>query len=458
MDTQSNEQIDRTLKNQNQFFQGYVTRPVAYRIDMLRRLRAAIIRFDQEIKMALWTDLHKSEMEVFVFEISPVLQEIDFHLKKLRKWMKPKRVKTPIQFLPSKSYIVSEPRGVSLIVSPFNYPFYLLFVPLVGAISSGCCTILKPSDNTPNLSQVIDQLVSETFDQKYIAVVQGGPVVSEYLVNQKFDFIFFTGTSRVGKIIMQAASKYLTPFVLELGGKSPCVVDKEANISIAAKRIIWGKTVNAGQTCIAPDYLFVHRSVKEDLVARMISYLNEMYGSEIGKSRHYARIVNSGSVIRLKRLMEQGNIRFGGDVSEEERFISPTIIDDVSPEFPVMNEEIFGPILPIMTFDEIDEVISFVNSKEKPLALYYFGNKIKAQHVLQRTSAGGGCINDTFQHIGNLNLPFGGAGYSGIGRYHGKETFLAFSNQKSIMDSSSFIELPFKYPPYRYGKVLKKIL
>lgn len=458
MNRLSNDQIDMILKNQNQYFQSYVTRPLAYRIDMLRRLRAAIIRFDQEIKLSLWKDLHKSEMEVFVFEISPVLQEIDFHIKKLRKWMKPERVKTPIQFLPSKSFVIPEPRGVSLIISPFNYPFFLLFVPLVGAISSGCCAVLKPSDSTPDLSAVVERLISETFDQKYIAVVPGGPDVSEYLVNRKFDFIFFTGTSKVGKIIMQAASKHLTPLVLELGGKSPCIVDKEANISIAAKRIIWGKTINAGQTCIAPDYLFVHKAVKEELVARMISCLNEMYGPEISESRHYARIVSNESVARLKRLMGAGKIRYGGEINEQERYISPVIIDDVLPEFPVMNEEIFGPVLPIMTFGEIDEAISFVNSREKPLALYYFGDKQKARDVFARTSAGGGCINDTFVHIGNLYLPFGGAGYSGIGRYHGKETFLAFSNQKSIMDSSSFIELPFKYPPYRYEKILKKIL
>ncbi len=294
----------------------------------------------------------------------------------------------------------------------------------------------------------------ETFESNYIAVVQGGRETNTILFNERFDIIFFTGSSKVGKVVMKAAAEHLSPVVLELGGKSPCIVDADANIDVAAKRIAWGKLINAGQTCIAPDYLFAHHSIKEELLDKIAKNIKEMYGNDIKESRFYPRIVNQRAIDRLEKLMNQGKIHSGGEIDEKERFIAPTIIDNVKPDFLIMQEEIFGPILPVMTFEHIDETIEYINKNEKPLAFYYFGKNKDAINVLARTTSGGACINDTLMHITNHNLPFGGVGNSGLGKYHGKESFLAFSNQKAVVSTPTWIDLPLKYAPFKYFNLI----
>jgi aldehyde dehydrogenase (NAD+) len=304
----------------------------------------------------------------------------------------------------------------------------------------------------------MQELIQETFDSEYIDIVQGGRAVNTILFEQRFDIIFFTGSPVVGKVVMHAAAENLTPVVLELGGKSPCIVDKNANIDIAAKRIAWGKTVNAGQTCIAPDYLFAHSSIKDELIEKIGKYIEEALGKNIQESKHFVRIINEKAFDRIDGLMKQGDIKFGGDTDREDKYIAPTIIDNVKPDYPIMGEEIFGPLLPVMTFDEIDEVITYVNNNEKPLAFYYFGKNEEAKNVLAKTTSGGGCINDTLMHIANHHMPFGGVGNSGLGNYHGRESFLAFSNQRAIVTTPTWIDLPLKYAPYKYFKWVKKII
>lgn len=450
--------VESIVAAQRIFFKSDKTKALEFRIDNLRRFKSAILHYETKITDALWQDLHKSPEEAYLTEISIVLQEISNHLNHLRKWAKPKRVATPLQILPSSSQILHEPLGTALIIAPWNYPFQLLLNPLVGAISSGCCAMLKPSPYTPNIARVMEDLVAETFDPGHVAIVQGGRVVNQMLLEQRFDIIFFTGSPSLGKLVMQAAAKYLTPVVLELGGKSPCIVDQGADIKIAAKRIAWGKCINAGQTCIAPDYLFVHKAVKDQLLKEITTSIEEMYGKEIKSSKYFPRIVNDQAIERLQKLLLHGRIIYGGVVDPAERFISPTIIEDIQPDFPIMQEEIFGPILPVMTFENLETVTSYINGKEKPLAFYYFGPKKSAKELLLQTSSGGGCINDTLIHIANHRLPFGGVGNSGMSRYHGKFSFQAFSHARAIVTSRNWIDLPFRYPPFKFFKWVKKII
>jgi aldehyde dehydrogenase (NAD+) len=458
MEATSREKIESILKNQRDFFATHKTKDIKFRLNALKKFKAAILKNEQKIADALWKDLHKSEEETYLTETSIVLSEIDNHIKHLRSWAKPKRVKTPLHLLPSSSKVIYEPLGVALIVAPWNYPFHLLMNSVVGAISAGVCSILKPSDYAKNIALVMQELIQETFDSEYIDVVQGGRAVNTILFEQRFDIIFFTGSPVVGKVVMHAAAENLTPVVLELGGKSPCIVDKNANIDIAAKRIAWGKTVNAGQTCIAPDYLFAHSSIKDELIEKIGKYIEEALGKNIQESKHFVRIINEKAFDRIDGLMKQGDIKFGGDTDREDKYIAPTIIDNVKPDYPIMGEEIFGPLLPVMTFDEIDEVITYVNNNEKPLAFYYFGKNEEAKNVLAKTTSGGGCINDTLMHIANHHMPFGGVGNSGLGNYHGRESFLAFSNQRAIVTTPTWIDLPLKYAPYKYFKWVKKII
>lgn len=450
--------IESTILEQRIFFRNMVTADLNFRIENLKKLKTAIQFYEERITDALWLDLHKSKEEAYLTEISMVTEEIDIHLKNVKSWAVPKKVKTPIHLFPSSSQIQYQPLGNVLIIAPWNYPLQMLFLPLVGAISSGCCALLKPSPYTPNTAIVMAELVKETFDPGYISVVQGGREVNQFLLEQRFDLIFFTGSPSLGKIVMKAASKYLTPVVLELGGKSPCIVDKDANIDIAAKRIAWGKCINAGQTCIAPDYLYVHYSIKDLLVEKIGSSIREMYGDDLKNSRFYPRIVNDQAMERLQGLMKMGRISFGGEVDVAQKFISPTLIEDVQPDFPIMQEEIFGPVLPVMVFDNLECVISYINKNEKPLALYYFGPEDTARKVLSETSSGGGCINDTLLHIANQNLPFGGVGNSGMNHYHGHYSFMAFSHRRSIVTSRLWIDLPFKYVPFKHFKWLRKII
>ncbi len=451
-----NEEIDNKYTALKSFFNSGATKDAAFRKAQLKKLRANILSLNREIEDAVWQDLGKSPEECYLSETAFLIQEIDLHLAKLSKWASPKRVKTPAFMFPSKSYVKPEPLGVALIIAPWNYPLQLIINPLIGAISAGCCAMLRPSPAAPATAKVVDRLISMTFDEGHVSVVQGGREVNGYVLEQKYDVIFFTGSTHLGKVVYQAAAKHLTPVVLELGGKSPCIVDKEANIAIAAKRIAWGKWLNAGQTCVAPDYIMVEETQKEALVDAIKKETSLMYGDDPKKSKNYGRIVNETSFERILSLFKSENILMGGDYDRDQKYISPTIIDGITSESNVMQEEIFGPVLPVLTFTYIDEAIEYINSGDKPLGLYYFGKN--PSKVLDNTSSGGACINDTVLQVANHFLPFGGVGASGIGRYHGLYSFEAFSNPKGIVKSPSWFDLPFKYPPYKYFKWLKKLI
>ncbi|HSI71336.1 MAG TPA: aldehyde dehydrogenase [Gillisia sp.] len=452
--------IGKIHEAQQQFFATHQSKDLNYRIQQLKKLRQLIRDYEERIKEALWLDLHKSKEEAYLTEISIVTQELDLHIKNLKKWSKPKKVPTPLQLKPTTGKVYYEPLGVALIIAPWNYPFQLLINPLVGAIAAGCCAILKPSEFTTHIALVMEEMINENFDENYVKVVTGGQEVGEDLLRLQFDMIFFTGSTRVGKIVMKAAAQHLTPLILELGGKSPCIVDEGANLDIAAKRIAWGKTINAGQTCIAPDYLLVHSNIRKDLLPKIKEQIENMFGKNIAESDYYGRIVNNNTFNSLTRLLDEtgGKIFCGGETRKEDLFIAPTIIENVTAGDALMQEEIFGPLLPVIEFKEINEAIDFINSRPKPLALYYFGDKKKAKNVLQKTSSGGASINDTLIHIGNHNLPFGGVGNSGFGKYHGKESFLIFSNQRAVANTPTWIDFPFKYAPFRNFKYIKKLL
>ena len=328
----------------------------------------------------------------------------------------------------------------------------------MGAIAAGNCAILKPSENAPAIADVMQKIITDTFDKNYVSLFKGEKETNQLLLEQKFDIIFFTGSPRVGKIVMQAAAKNLTPVVLELGGKSPCIVDKEANINRAAKRIAWGKTINAGQTCIAPDYLFVHDSVKEELLSKIAENIKKMYGNNIQQSKYYPRIINAQAHDRITNLMKAGKTVFGGDVDKDDLYIAPTLIDNIKPVDAIMKEEIFGPVLPVLTFTKIKEVTDYVNKNEKPLAFYYFGKNKNAKDILLKTSSGGCCINDTIIHVANHQLPFGGVGNSGLGKYHGYNSFLTFSNQRAVVTTPTWFDMPLKYVPFKGFKFLKRVI
>lgn len=451
-------EITLHIENQRAFFSTNQTRDIGFRLKQLRKLKGAILQNQKKIEDALWEDLHKSPEESYLTEISIVIGEIDNHIKHVKKWAKEKKVSTPLFLLPSSSKIMYEPLGIALIVAPWNYPFQLLINSLVGSISAGCCSVLKPSPDTPRIAKAMEAMIAEIFDSNYVTVIQGGRETNTLLFKQRFDIIFFTGSPKVGKVVLKAASENLTPVVLELGGKSPCIVDASANIDVAAKRIAWGKLINAGQTCIAPDYLFAHQSIKDELLDKIAWNIKQMYGDRIKESRFYPRIVNERAMNRLGTLLNQGEIHSGGEIDYKERFIAPTIIDHVNPDFLVMQDEIFGPILPVMTFNDIIEAITYINKNEKPLAFYYFGKNKYAKDILAKTTSGGACINDTLMHITNHNLPFGGVGNSGMGKYHGQESFLAFSNKRAVVSTPTWIDLPLKYAPFKYFKLIRKIV
>ncbi|MGV6862231.1 MAG: aldehyde dehydrogenase [Putridiphycobacter sp.] len=452
------ETIKLSFDNQKTFFSTQQTKSVKFRIAQLKKLKKAIKGNQQEIETALWKDLRKSPEEAYLTEISLVLSEIDLHILNLKYWAKPEKVRTPFYLFPSKSKIISEPLGLALIVAPWNYPFQLLFNPLVGAISSGCCSILKPSTDAKHIAAVMANIIKETFDPNYIDIFQGGKETNTHLFAQKFDTIFFTGSPMVGKVVMKAAAENLASVTLELGGKSPCIVDKGANIKLAAKRIAWGKLINAGQTCIAPDYIYVHESLKSEFLNALKNQITKMYGTNPKDSAYYPRIISDRAFDRLTNLLHEGDIVFGGQHDKADKYIAPTIIDNVDVSHPIMAGEIFGPLLPILTFKTIQTAIDYINKNEKPLAFYYFGKNKKAQSVFNQTTSGGGCINDTLLHIGNHNLPFGGVGNSGTGRYHGKASFDTFSNQRGVLNTPTWFDLPLKYVPFKWFKLTKKLV
>lgn len=446
---------------QRDFFKTGTTLDIKFRKQMLKNFLAAMEKWESRISDALWTDLHKSYEEAYLTEISIVKCEIRSHIKNVSKWAKRRKTHSPLKLFPSRSYVVKEPLGCSLIVSPWNYPVQLLLNPLVGAISAGCTAVLKPSPYVPNVSKVIEEMICETFDEKYIAVVQGNRDVNTTLLDQRWDLIFFTGSPDLGKKVMSAAAKHLTPVILELGGKSPCIIDKDADIKRTAKRLAWGKTLNSGQTCIAPDYILIHEAVKEAFVKEFAMAVKELHGEDIKADKHYVRMVSDKAFERVSGYLKDGDIIYGGRTDAQERFIEPTIIENVALDSPVMTEEIFGPIFPMITITEesfTQQVIDFVTSREKPLAFYYFGKESKGWEMIRRTSSGGGCINDVIMHIANENAPFGGVGNSGMGRYHDKESFEAFSHTRSIIATGNWIDLPFRYMPYKMFGLVKKIL
>ena len=452
------DKIKSIVEAQRSYFASNVTLDRKFRKEQLRKLQNALMEWEKPLCEALWKDLHKSAEEAILTELSIVNGEIKNHLRHLRCWMKSRSVSTPLKMMPSRSRVVSEPLGNSLIISPWNYPVQLLLNPLVGAISSGCTAILKPSPYVPNVSRVIEEMITSTFDRRYIAVVQGNRDVNTALLEERFDIIFFTGSPSLGRKVMAAAAKNLTPVILELGGKSPCIVDKHADIEIAARRIAWGKTLNAGQTCIAPDYLLIHSSRENEFVEAFRNALVRLHGNDIKASRHYVRLVNDKAFERVSGYIKDGNIALGGWTDAKERYIEPTLLKDVKTDSPVMQEEIFGPVLPMIPFDEMDEALEFVRKREKPLALYYFGKVKDAKEFIRLTSAGGSCINDTIMHIANENIPFGGVGNSGMGHYHGRLSFDAFSHKRSVVITPTWLDLPFRYMPYKMFGLVKKLL
>ena len=451
-------EIKSILAAQREFFASNATLDRKFRKEQLRRLLHALNEWEKPLCEALWQDLHKSAEEAILTELSIVTGEIKNHLSHLRGWMKSRSASTPLKMMPSRSRTVSEPLGNALIISPWNYPVQLLLNPLVGAISAGCTAILKPSPYVPNVSRVIEEMISATFGKEYIAVVQGNRDVNTALLNERFDIIFFTGSPALGRMVMSAAAKNLTPVVLELGGKSPCIVDEEADIKIAARRIAWGKTLNAGQTCIAPDYLLIHHSRQEEFIREFGKAIARLHGNDTKESRNYVRLVSDKAFERVSGYLKDGRIVYGGKSDATQRYIEPTLLADVPLDSPVMTEEIFGPVLPMIPFNDREEVVSFVRKREKPLALYYFGKVKDGKDIIRLTSAGGSCINDTIMHIANENIPFGGVGNSGMGHYHGRLSFDAFSHKRSVVTTPTWIDLPFRYMPYKMFGLVKKLL
>ncbi|MEB3282984.1 MAG: aldehyde dehydrogenase [Lyngbya sp.] len=451
-------QVEKLIQQQREFFATGQTKNVNFRREQLQRLKQVIIDHQGDIIAGVKADLNRPEFEAY-FEIASV-SEVNYAIKHLKSWTKPKKVRTSLAQFPATAQICPEPLGVVLIIGPWNYPFQLMISPLVGAIAAGNCAILKPSEIAANTSKVVAQMIQKTFDPAYVAAVEGGVEISQALLAQKFDHIFFTGGTKIGQIVMEAAAKHLTPVTLELGGKSPCIVDSDVQLDYAAKRIAWGKFINAGQTCIAPDYLLVNRQIKTSLLEKIKENIQEFYGENPEKSPDYCRIISPGHFNRLAGFLQNGKVIVGGQTNPEEKYIAPTVLDGVSWDDSVMQDEIFGPILPVLEYNDLGEAISQINARPKPLALYFFSkDKAKQQHVLQNTSSGGVCLNDTVMQFSGTYLPFGGVGESGMGSYHGKASFDRFSHYKSIIKNTFLIDLNLRYAPYK-GKVylIKKIL
>ncbi|WPF84923.1 aldehyde dehydrogenase [Staphylococcus aureus] len=444
--------IEQKFYDSKAFFNTQQTKDISFRKEQLKKLSKAIKSYESDILEALYTDLGKNKVEAYATEIGITLKSIKNARKELKNWTKTKNVDTPLYLFPTKSYIKKEPYGTVLIIAPFNYPFQLVFEPLIGAIAAGNTAIIKPSELTPNVARVIKRLINEAFDANYIEVIEGGIEETQTLIQLPFDYVFFTGSENVGKIVYQAASENLVPVTLEMGGKSPVIVDETANIKVASERICFGKFTNAGQTCVAPDYILVHESVKDDLITALSKTLREFYGQNIQQSPDYGRIVNLKHYHRLTSLLNsaQMNIVFGGHSDEDERYIEPTLLDHVTSDSAIMQEEIFGPILPILTYQSLDEAIAFIHQRPKPLSLYLFSEDENAtQRVINELSFGGGAINDTLMHLANPKLPFGGVGASGMGSYHGKYSFNTFTHEKSYIFKSTRLESGVHLPPYK---------
>ena len=441
--------IQALISAQRAHFQTGATLPLSSRREALHALGQAIRLHERDIAAALAADLNKSPAESYMCEIGMTLSELRYVERHLNRWARDRSVPTPLSQFHAKSFIVCDPYGVVLIMSPWNYPFLLTLEPLIGAIAAGNCCIVKPSAYSPATSALIQRLLSECFPPEYVAVVEGGRAENQALLEQKFDYIFFTGSVAVGKEVMAKASVYLTPVTLELGGKSPCVVDRSAKVDLAAKRLVFGKLLNCGQTCVAPDYVLIDKEIKDDFLAALKKWMSAMYGSDPLDNQGYVRMINRKHFDRVMGLIDPAKVIYGGQGDPETLKIQPTILDHVSPDDPVMQEEIFGPVLPILTYDSLDEAVDFINSRPHPLALYLFSeDKSVQERFLHRVPFGGGCINDTIIHLASSRLGFGGVGDSGMGSYHGKKSFETFSHRKSIVKKSTWLDLPIRYAPY----------
>lgn len=449
------------LNYQTEFFRSGQTKPIAFRIAMLKKLKLAILRNEQVIIKALHKDLGKSKHEAIMTEIGFTLAEINTMIKGLKSFSRPKMKKMNINTFPSRAFTYREPYGKTLIIGPWNYPFQLVISPLIGAIAGGNCMLVKPSELTPHTAQAIDDLISNTFNPRYITVVQGGIPETTALLDCHFDKIFFTGSTNVGKIVMKRASKHLTPVTLELGGKSPTIIDQTANLKLAAKRIVFGKGVNSGQTCVAPDYVIVHESVKEAFYVEFMKAVRHLYGRDLLGNPDYGRILNKANYNRVKRYLNDGKVIFGGNTNDEKLHIDLTLLEINHFDVSIMKEEIFGPILPVVTYRHYKDILDIVNKNPDPLALYLFTrNKEMARRIVKDVPFGGGCINDTIMHLTNEHLPFGGRGASGMGSYHGKYSFEVFTHEKAVLKSCTKVDIPLRYPPFTEDvlRILKKIM
>lgn len=451
--------IGALIQNQRAFFASGRTRDLSFRLEQLNILKKAIRANEPALFRALNEDLHRPAFEAYGGDSAIVVNELDYALKHLRSWMRPKKIRTPLAHFPGSSRVVPEPYGVALIIGPWNFPFQLLMTPLAGALAAGNCALLKPPIDAPCSTRVIAKLIADNFDPAYISVVEGGAETGRMLLDEKFDYIFFTGGPATGKIVMAAAAKHLTPVTLELGGKNPCIVDADTRLDYTARRIVWGKFFNAGQSCVAVDHLLVDKRIKHPLLERIAATITEFYGPDPSRSPDYGRIVNEPHFDRLVRLLGAGRIISGGQTDRAERYIAPTVIDGIKGSEPIMEDEIFGPLLPVIEYDGLTEAISLVNSRPKPLALYFFSrDKRKQERVLRETSSGGCCINDTVIHETSVRLPFGGVGESGMGKYHGKASFDTFSHKKAVVKNGFLFDIRLRYPPYRdHLKWLRKI-
>ena len=441
------------IENQENYFRNGNTLPISKRKKLLKNLKKEILSNEDKIFQALNNDLRKSNYETYLTEIGILISEIDLFLSNLKKWAKPKKVKSSLLSFPSSDYIYSEPYGKVLIISPWNYPFQLAVLPLMSAIAAGNTVVLKPSEHAPNTSSLIKEIIEKIFDKSHALVVEGAAETASKLLEYRWDYIFFTGSVKIGKIVATAAAKHLTPTTLELGGKNPCIIDDSVDLRLTSRRIVWGKFVNAGQTCIAPDFLIVKRNIKEQLVDHLSKEIERAYGKDPKESEDYPRIVNKTNLSRLSNMIKDTKILFGGEYDIETCYFSPTIIDEPRIDSPIMDEEIFGPILPIISYDDENQIEKLISKYEKPLALYVFStNKTFSEKIIRKYSFGGGAINDTIIHVGNPNLPFGGVGYSGIGAYHGKSSFDLLSHKKSIVKKGNWLDIKIRYAPYK-GKL-----
>lgn len=453
--------IEKAVKRQQQFFKTGRTRDYAFRRTALLKLKVSMKRYEKELIKALQKDLRKSETESYMAEIGLTLSELEYHLQHLRKWMRPEHVKTPLAQFPARSFSVSEPYGVVLIMAPWNYPVLLCLEPVISAIAAGNCVILKPSAYAPATSKVLACMLGEIYPEKYVLVVEGGREENTRLLDCRFDKIFFTGSAQVGRLVLEKAAKNITPVTLELGGKSPCIVDETANLKLAARRIAFGKILNSGQTCVAPDYLLIHEEVKEEFLDLFEKEVHRMLGEHPLNNPDYPKIINEKHYNRILKLIRSENIRIGGYGERESLQIVPTVVDNITLESPIMKEEIFGPVLPVLTYTEKEEILKIIHHFEKPLACYLFTEDSGRMHwMLKNISFGGGCINDTIIHLATSEMGFGGVGGSGMGSYHGKEGFDCFSHKKNVVEKATWLDLPMRYQPYKRWKekIIRKFI